>query len=132
MGRQQKKKDPSKKKKKRQAPAATGSAAVKENKTGMTVRAKSMAGAPARNKSKPAAPSARNGKPVAATGIRAQIEQALQFLREVRSELKKVNWPSRKQVIGSTAVVLVMVLLVSFFLGVVDFGLSSIVQFIIG
>jgi len=132
MGRQQKKKDPVKKKKKRQEPAVAGSAAAKESKTGMTVRAKSMAGGPARNKSKPAASSARNGKSAATTGIRAQIEQAVQFLREVRIELKKVNWPSRKQTIGSTAVVLVMVLLVSFFLGVVDFGLSSIVQFIIG
>ncbi|MDO9109596.1 MAG: preprotein translocase subunit SecE, partial [Desulfatirhabdiaceae bacterium] len=33
------------------------------------------------------------------------IDQALQFLREVKVELKKVAWPSRKQAMGSTIVV---------------------------
>ena len=37
------------------------------------------------------------------------IGKALQFLREVRVELKKVTWPSRKQAIGSTVVVLILV-----------------------
>ena len=53
------------------------------------------------------------------------LDQALQFLREVRVELKKVTWPSRKQTIGSTVVVIVLVMILSFFLGAVDIGLSS-------
>jgi preprotein translocase subunit SecE len=56
------------------------------------------------------------------------VDQALQFLREVRVELKKVAWPSRKQAMGSTIVVIVLVLLVSFFLGIVDIGLSSLIK----
>lgn len=56
------------------------------------------------------------------------VDQALQFLREVKVELKKVAWPSRKQTMGSTIVVIVLVLLVSFFLGVVDIGLSSLIK----
>ncbi len=56
------------------------------------------------------------------------VDQALQFLREVKVELKKVTWPSRKQTIGSTIVVIVLVLLVSFFLGIVDIGLSSLIK----
>jgi preprotein translocase subunit SecE len=56
------------------------------------------------------------------------VDQALQFLREVKVELKKVAWPSRKQAMGSTIVVIVLVLLVSFFLGVVDIGLSSLIK----
>ena len=56
------------------------------------------------------------------------VDQALQFLREVKVELKKVAWPSRKQAMGSTIVVVMLVLLVSFFLGIVDIGLSSLIK----
>ena len=56
------------------------------------------------------------------------VDQALQFLREVKVELKKVAWPSRKQAMGSTIVVVILVLLVSFFLGIVDIGLSSLIK----
>ena len=57
--------------------------------------------------------------------------RAIQFLREVKVELKKVTWPSRKQTIGSTAVVIALVMLISLFLGVVDMGLSSLVQLVL-
>ena len=55
----------------------------------------------------------------------------IQFLREVRNELSKVVWPSRREATGMTGVVLVFVLIVSFFLGIIDFGLSSLVRIII-
>ena len=51
-----------------------------------------------------------------------------QFFREVRVELKKVTWPSRKETIASTSVVLITVVIVSFFLGIVDLGLSRLVR----
>jgi preprotein translocase subunit SecE len=60
-----------------------------------------------------------------------RIEKILQFLREVKIELKKITWPTRKQTIGSTIVVIVLVLIVSFFLSVVDLGLSSLVHIIL-
>ena len=56
------------------------------------------------------------------------IDKGLQFLREVKVELKKVTWPSRKQTMGSTVVVLVIVTIISLFLGVVDAGLSGLVR----
>lgn len=59
------------------------------------------------------------------------IGKSLQFLREVRVELKKVTWPSRKQTMGSTAVVLLLVFVVGFFLGIVDMGLSGLVKMIL-
>ena len=59
------------------------------------------------------------------------LSMTAQFLREVKVELKKVTWPSRKQTLGSTAVVLVLVLLVSLFLGLVDLGLSNIVRLVL-
>lgn len=51
-----------------------------------------------------------------------------QFFREVRVELKKVTWPSRKETIASTSVVLITVILVAFFLGIVDLGLSRLIK----
>jgi preprotein translocase subunit SecE len=55
-------------------------------------------------------------------------QKAKQFFREVRVELKKVTWPSRKETIASTSVVLITVILVSFFLGIVDLGLSRLIK----
>jgi preprotein translocase subunit SecE len=56
------------------------------------------------------------------------IDKGVQFLREVKVELKKVTWPSRKQTMGSTVVVLVIVTIISLFLGVVDAGLSGLIR----
>ena len=56
------------------------------------------------------------------------IDKSIQFLREVKVELKKVTWPSRKQTMGSTVVVLVIVAIISLFLGLVDAGLSGLIQ----
>jgi preprotein translocase subunit SecE len=59
------------------------------------------------------------------------IGKAVRFFREVRAELGKVTWPSRKEVIGSTAVVIVSVFIVSFFLGLVDVILQKIMAVVL-
>jgi len=59
------------------------------------------------------------------------IARSVQFLREVKVELKKVTWPSRKQTVGSTVVVLILVTIIAFFLGAVDIGLSSLVKVVL-
>jgi preprotein translocase subunit SecE len=59
------------------------------------------------------------------------FHKTVQFLREVKMELKKVTWPSRKQTAGSTVVVLIIVTIIAFFLGAVDIGLSGIVRAIL-
>jgi preprotein translocase subunit SecE len=64
--------------------------------------------------------------------IGEHMAKAGQFLREARTELKKVKWPTRKELMASTAVVIVLVLVVSFFLGIVDFGLIKIIKNIVG
>jgi len=58
--------------------------------------------------------------------------RAGQFLREAKVELKKVKWPTRKELLASTAVVIVLTLLVAFFLGLVDFGLIKIIRNVVG
>jgi len=59
------------------------------------------------------------------------IDKSLQFLREVRVELKKVTWPTRKQTLGSTVVVIILVMIISLFLGIVDFGLSNLIRVVL-
>jgi preprotein translocase subunit SecE len=57
---------------------------------------------------------------------------ARHFLAEARVELKKVTWPTRKELLSTTAVVILLVLLVAFFLGIVDLGLVKIIKNVIG
>lgn len=59
------------------------------------------------------------------------IETIRQFLREVRIELSKVTWPTRKDTIASTSVVLVIVFLIGAFLGIVDLGLSRVMRILL-
>jgi len=70
-------------------------------------------------------------KAVAEKGEKNFIGRGIQFLREVKVELKKVTWPSRKQTMGSTVVVIVVVMIISLFLGVVDMGLSGLVKVVL-
>jgi preprotein translocase subunit SecE len=60
------------------------------------------------------------------------FEKAKQFIKEVKSELKKVVWPTRKDTIASTSVVVILVLIIALFLGLVDFGLSRVIRIILG
>lgn len=53
------------------------------------------------------------------------------FVEEVRQELKKVTWPTREELIGSSVVVVVTTLLMALFIGVVDFFLSLIIRIVI-
>ncbi|GJL79030.1 MAG: protein translocase subunit SecE [Nitrospinaceae bacterium] len=59
------------------------------------------------------------------------ISKATKFLSEVKVEVKKVTWPARKEAIGGTTVVVIVVFLVALFLGVVDALLSELVQALI-
>ncbi|MFQ5867580.1 MAG: preprotein translocase subunit SecE [bacterium] len=59
------------------------------------------------------------------------FKKPIQFLREVIEELRKVSWSDRKQTIGSTMVVILLVIAVAIFVGLVDFGLSIILGILI-
>ena len=53
----------------------------------------------------------------------------IQFLREVKSELSKVVWPDRKQVIKTTLAVIALSLVVAVFLGAADYGLTKLIEY---
>jgi preprotein translocase subunit SecE len=54
-----------------------------------------------------------------------------QFVVEAWQEMKKVTWANRRETLGTTAVVLVLVVIISIFLGLVDLGLSRLVGYVI-
>jgi preprotein translocase subunit SecE len=59
------------------------------------------------------------------------VGRVQQFFREVAAEFRRVNWPSRAEVVRSTAVVLAVVVILAFYLGAVDVGLARIVGVIL-
>lgn len=61
----------------------------------------------------------------------SKLTEFRNYLEESRTELKKVVWPTRKEVRTTCVAVLVLVFIMSLFLGLVDFGLSRLVAFIL-
>lgn len=61
-------------------------------------------------------------------GQQSFFEKASTFFREVKIELEKVVWPSRKQTTVSTIAALVLVIIISVFLGIADSGLAWIIK----
>ncbi|GBE01826.1 preprotein translocase subunit SecE [bacterium BMS3Bbin06] len=53
------------------------------------------------------------------------------FFRDVKLELKKVVFPSKDELIGSTWVVIISTMIVAVFLGIVDFVLTRFVKYIL-
>ena len=54
------------------------------------------------------------------------------WFREMRAELKKVVWPTKKQVLQNTVVVLIAVLVVGAFIWIFDAISNLVVQWLIG
>ncbi len=59
------------------------------------------------------------------------LEKSLSFLREAYAELKRVTWPTRKEILGSTLVVLIVVAVLMTFIGLFDFFLSILVRLLL-
>lgn len=59
------------------------------------------------------------------------FEKIKNFFREVKVELKKVVFPSKEEVIGSTRVVVVLILIVAVFLGLIDLVLSKLIGILV-
>jgi preprotein translocase subunit SecE len=59
------------------------------------------------------------------------MDRIREFIKDVRLESAKVSWPTRNELRDSTIVVIVMVILVSIFVGVVDRILGSLIALLI-
>lgn len=60
------------------------------------------------------------------------MNKAIQFVKDSVSELKKSTWLSRQEVIQSTILVGIVVVLVSAYVGIIDFGLTRILGAVVG
>ncbi len=56
------------------------------------------------------------------------MQQALEFLREAKAELLRVSWPSRKEMIHYTVVVVMISFVAAVFLGTLDSLFSYLAQ----
>ena len=54
-----------------------------------------------------------------------------QFVRQVRQELKRITWATKRETLFATISVLIMVIIASLFFFLVDLILSNIVEFIL-
>jgi preprotein translocase subunit SecE len=69
--------------------------------------------------------------PLAGAGGRRGRGNPLDFIRDVRSELRKVAWPTQRETMNLTAVVIALSVTVGLFLGGVDFLFQELFGFLI-
>ncbi|MDB2414659.1 preprotein translocase subunit SecE [Rickettsiales bacterium] len=56
----------------------------------------------------------------------------VEFIRQVRQEANKVTWGTRKETVGTTVIVVIMVIIASLFFLLVDSVIFNLVQSILG
>ena len=50
------------------------------------------------------------------------------YLKDLRSEIKKVVWPSRKQVVNNSSIVMTVMIIMGMFLFAIDTGLAAAIK----
>lgn len=65
-------------------------------------------------------------KPTALKAVRPLV-----FLKEVKSEMKKVSWPSRQEVIRLTLIVIVSSVIVAVYIGGLDFVFTKLMALLV-
>lgn len=71
-------------------------------------------------------------KSTAKDSKKKQPGKVAKYFKDLNSEFKKVVWPSKKQVINNTSVVLGSIVLLGIFVGLLDTGLFKLLQVILG
>ena len=56
------------------------------------------------------------------------MNKVTEYVREVKTELAKVVWPSRRETIKMTVIVIIFSLIVAVFLGAIDLGLTKLIE----
>ncbi|MFA4853878.1 MAG: preprotein translocase subunit SecE [Candidatus Omnitrophota bacterium] len=56
------------------------------------------------------------------------LAKPVNFLKEVRSELSKVSWSTRQELLASTALVIVVTVIMTIFIGITDLALSRLLS----
>ena len=64
--------------------------------------------------------------------VGGMIERIRRYLASVRAEVQRVSWPSRREVITFTVLIVLMVVVLGLYLGLVDAVLQQILRLLIG
>jgi preprotein translocase subunit SecE len=64
--------------------------------------------------------------------LKSYLDQAVSFVRESYTELAKVHYPSPKETMQATVVVVALAFIMSLWLGLIDIGATRAVRFLIG
>ena len=59
------------------------------------------------------------------------LESSRQYMSDVRTEFRKVTWPSQREYVGGTVGVVVIVAILTLVLGLIDMGLSQIMELVL-
>ncbi len=128
-------KKPNQKTKRRRRPKKNTAGKAERNQKKISVEGKgtkAVAKVRPSNASPKKAPERKPDRTKQRKGIGYFISKSIQFLRESKTELKKVKWPNKKELLASTVMVIFLVLVVALFLGIVDFGLIKVIKNIVG
>jgi len=60
------------------------------------------------------------------------VKRIVRFFRDYKSEVKKITWPGRSEVIKNTGIVLIMCAIIGLLIWAVDFGLGQLLDFVLG
>lgn len=61
----------------------------------------------------------------------AYVKRIQRFFHDVKIELKKVNWPTRRELMTFTSIVVVVILVIGVFFWILDMGFTAILKLII-
>lgn len=64
-------------------------------------------------------------------GFGEKLKQVGDFFEEAKGELKKISWPTKKETVTTSTAVLILVVVMSLFLGLVDLGLAKMIEAIL-
>jgi len=56
------------------------------------------------------------------------MNKLLLYLKDVRSEMMKVTWPTRSELTGATIIVIILSLIMALFVKVCDLGIGSLLK----
>lgn len=71
-------------------------------------------------------------KKAAAQGAKKPAPKSPGFFRSVKSELKKVHWPDKEQVVKYTGIVFGVVLVLGVGIWLLDTGFSALISLVVG
>lgn len=80
------------------------------------------------SKKKDQAPAKKSGK---AKDQKKQPNKVAKYFKDLKSEFKKVVWPTKQQLMNNTAVVLTVIVSIGVVVGALDLGLGALLRFIV-